>query len=88
MSFFFLNYSGNEKEFVSLADEEMTGLLKAYANMKQEYASVLKFFGEDLTSIRIDDFFGTFAAFISDFEVRRSMWLLGKGRVECSHYAS
>lgn len=68
---FFLNYSGNDKEFVSLADEEMTDLLKAYAHMKQEYASVLKFFGEDLTSIRIDDFFGTFAAFISDFEVRR-----------------
>jgi hypothetical protein len=38
--------------------------------MKLEYASVLKFFGEDPTTMRIDDFFSTFAAFISDFEVR------------------
>lgn len=47
----------------------MTELLKIYAHMKQEYASVLKFFGEDPTTMRIDEFFSTFAAFISDFEV-------------------
>lgn len=48
----------------------MTELLKIYAHMKQEYASVLKFFGEDPTTMRIDEFFSTFAAFISDFEVQ------------------
>ena len=47
----------------------MTDLLKAYALMKQEYSSVLKFYGEDATKARIDDFFSTFASFISDFEV-------------------
>lgn len=48
----------------------MTELLKTYAHMKQEYASVLKFFGEDPITMRVDDFFSTFAGFISDFEVR------------------
>lgn len=47
----------------------MTELLKTYAHMKLEYTSALKFFGEDPTTMRIDDFFSTFAAFISDFEV-------------------
>ena len=47
----------------------MTELLKIYAHMKQEYASVLKFFGEDAANMQIDEFFSTFAAFIADFEV-------------------
>ena len=55
---------------MSEADEEMTKLLKLYAYMKQEYASILKFFSEDQATTRIDDFFGTFAGFISDFKVR------------------
>lgn len=58
-----------KQEFVLQADEEMTGLLKTYAHMKQEYASALKFFGEDSSTMRIDDFFSAFAAFITDFEV-------------------
>ena len=37
--------------------------------MKQEYRKVVKFFGEDPTKMRIDDFFGSFTAFITDFEV-------------------
>ncbi len=47
----------------------MTELLKGYALMKQDYVSALKFFGEDPSTMRIDDFFSSFAAFISDFEV-------------------
>lgn len=38
--------------------------------MKQEYNSVMKFYGEDTAKTRIDDFFSTFASFISDFEVK------------------
>lgn len=37
--------------------------------MKQEYRKVVKFFGEDPAKMRIDDFFGSFTAFITDFEV-------------------
>ena len=40
-----------------------------YGRMKQEYRKVVKFFGEDPTKMRIDDFFGSFTAFITDFEV-------------------
>lgn len=47
----------------------MTELLKRYSHMKQEYASVLKFFGEDPANMPIDEFFSTFAGFIADFEV-------------------
>lgn len=65
---------GMFQEFVSQADQEMTELLRAYAHMKQEYKSVLKFFGEDSSTMRIDDFFSTFAAFISDFEVQKLVY--------------
>lgn len=51
-------------------------MLRAYAHMKQEYASVLRFYGEDPSTTRIDDFFSTFAAFISDFEVYTKAYLL------------
>lgn len=47
----------------------MAGLLRLYGRMKQEYRKVVKFFGEDPTKMRIDDFFGSFTAFITDFEV-------------------
>lgn len=47
----------------------MAGLLKLYSKMKQEYQTAVKFFGEDPVMMRVDDFFGAFAAFISDFEV-------------------
>ena len=47
----------------------MTNLLRLYARMKQEYQQVVKFFGEDTAKMRIDDFFGTFATFITDFGV-------------------
>lgn len=57
------------QDFVSRADKEMSELLKLYAHMKQEYASVLKFFGEDPSNMQIDEFFSTFAAFIAEFEV-------------------
>lgn len=67
---------GMFQEFVSQADQEMTELLRAYAHMKQEYKSVLKFFGEDSSTMRIDDFFSTFAAFISDFEVQKLVMII------------
>ena len=57
------------KIFVSWADKEMILMLKAYAHMKREYSSVLRFYGEDPSATWIDDFFSTFAVFISDFEV-------------------
>ena len=48
----------------------MADLLRLHSRMKQEYHKVVKFFGEDPAKMRIDDFFGTFIAFITDFEVR------------------
>ena len=48
----------------------MAELLRLHSRMKQEYHKVVKFFGEDPARMRIDDFFGTFTAFISDFEVK------------------
>lgn len=48
----------------------MADLLRLHSRMKQEYQKVVKFFGEDPARMRIDDFFGTFTAFITDFEVR------------------
>lgn len=48
----------------------MESLLKLYGHMKQEYAKVTKFFGEDPVKMRIDEFFGAFASFIEDFKVR------------------
>ena len=36
--------------------------------MKQEYKQVVHFFGEDPTKMRIDDFFGIFASFMTDFQ--------------------
>ena len=48
----------------------MADLLRLHSRMKQEYNKVVKFFGEDPAKMRIDDFFGTFVAFITDFEVR------------------
>jgi len=47
----------------------MADLLRLYGRMKQEYRKVVKFFGEDPAKVRIDDFFGSFTAFITDFEV-------------------
>ena len=55
--------------FTAEADQDMAGLLKLYSKMKQEYQTAVKFFGEDSIKMRVDDFFGAFAAFISDFEV-------------------
>lgn len=48
--------------------------------MKQEYRKVVKFFGEDPAKMRIDDFFGSFTAFITDFEVcqLQEVMLLGQ----------
>ena len=37
--------------------------------MKQEYAKAIKFFGEEPTKMRIDEFFSAFASFIEDFKV-------------------
>ncbi len=47
----------------------MSDLLKLHARMKQEYLQAVKFFGEDTSKMRVDDFFGTFASFTRDFEV-------------------
>lgn len=51
------------------AEEKMEELTSLYARMKQEYQSVLHFFGEDSSRMSIDEFFGAFAGFIADFEV-------------------
>ena len=48
----------------------MKTLLRLYSHMKQEYAKVVKFFGEDSAKMRIDEFFSAFASFIEDFKVR------------------
>ncbi len=66
----FHNSKSTIQKFVSWADEEITELLKVFSLMKQEYNSVMKFYGEDTAKTRIDDFFSTFASFISDFEVK------------------
>ena len=58
-----------KQEFVAWADKEITELLKSYSFMKQEFASVMKFYGEDTAKTRIDNFFSTFASFTSEFEV-------------------
>ena len=54
----------------------MADLLRLYSRMKHEYRKVVKFFGEDPAKMRIDDFFGAFTAFITDFEVCRTFLLL------------
>ena len=59
----------NHQGFISEAEGEMKSLLRLYGHMKQEYAKVVKFFGEDTAKIRIDEFFSTFASFIEDFKV-------------------
>jgi len=58
----------------------MADLLRLYGRMKQEYRKVVKFFGEDPAKMRIDDFFGSFTAFITDFEVcqLQEVMLLGQ----------
>lgn len=58
--------------FLSEADSKMADLLKLHSRMKQEYAQAVKFFGEDTSKMRVDDFFGTFASFMTDFEVEHS----------------
>ena len=60
------------QSFLAEAQGEMAALLKLYSRMKQEYRQAVKFFGEDPANMRIDDFFGTFASFIADFEVCNS----------------
>ena len=59
--------------FLSEADGVMSGLLRLYTRMKQEYQKAIRFFGEDISKMRIDEFFGTFAAFVTDFEVCRGV---------------
>ena len=48
----------------------MADLMRLYSHMRQEYQQAVQFFGEDPARMRIDDFFGAFAAFIADFQVR------------------
>ena len=50
----------------------MSHLLQLYSRMKQEFSRVVHFFGEDPAKMRIDDFFGIFASFMTDFEARES----------------
>ena len=57
------------QEFISEAEGEMKSLLRLYGHMKQEYDKATKFFGEEPTKMRIDEFFGAFASFIEDFKV-------------------
>ena len=47
----------------------MSELLTLYSQMKQEFRQVVTFFGEDPAQMRVDDFFGIFASFTTDFQV-------------------
>ena len=54
---------------MSEAEQDMTKLVRLHQQMKQEYQRAAKFFGEDPAKIRIDEFYGAFAGFVTDFEV-------------------
>ena len=55
---------------MSEAEEEMTKLVRLHQQMKHEYQRAARFFGEDPSKIRIDEFYGAFAGFVTDFGVR------------------
>lgn len=54
--------------FVSEAEQEMTTLVKLHQQMKQEYERAARFFGEEPSKMRIDEFYGAFAEFVTSFE--------------------
>ena len=51
------------------AEQEMTQLVRLQQEMKLEYERAARFFGEDPSKIRVDEFYGAFAGFVTDFEV-------------------
>ena len=53
-----------------MAEEELNNLVTKYSRMRAEFGKVTKFFGEDPAHCGTDEFFGTFANFMLDFEVR------------------
>ena len=55
--------------FVSGGEQEMTQLVRLHQEMKHEYERAARFFGEDPSKIRVDEFYGAFAGFVTDFEV-------------------
>ena len=54
--------------FVLGAEQEMTQLVRLQQEMKLEYERAARFFGEDPSKIRVDEFYGAFAGFVTDFE--------------------
>jgi len=61
----------------------MTELLKSYSSMKQDFTSVVKFYGEDSAKMRIDNLFSTFASFTTEFEVNGDSYLLSISHAVC-----
>jgi len=57
------------QSFVAEADAQMSTVLALQQEMRVEYQKTVKFFGENVTTTRVDDFFAIFAGFIKDFEV-------------------
>ena len=61
--------SQNVQPFAGMAEEELNNLVIKYSQMRTEFGKVTKFFGEDPSHFATDEFFGTFANFMVDFEV-------------------
>ena len=57
--------------FLSTSETQLSDLVKLYTNMKTEFSKVTNFFSEDPKS-QVDEFFGAFATFMADFEVREN----------------
>ena len=55
--------------FAGKVEEELNHLVIEYSQMRTEFGKVARFFGEDPARCTTDEFFGTFANFMLDFEV-------------------
>ncbi len=64
------------KPFVSNAETQLSQLVQFYSEMKAHFKKVAKFFSEDPSVTKIDEFFASFATFIADFEVILLLLLL------------
>ncbi len=54
---------------MSECERNLSHLVQLYSEMRIHYNRVAKFFSEDPSATHIDEFFGSFATFVTDFEV-------------------
>ena len=54
---------------MSECERNLSHLVQLYSEMRIHYNRVAKFFSEDPAATHIDEFFGSFATFVVDFEV-------------------